>query len=366
MATTISPENRQQMQTTCQANRVVWPDIIRIVAVFAMIMLHSSGAGFSRFGARTVHWQVCNFYDSLSRFCVPIFVMVSGMFLLRQEHEYDLKKLYFSKILRIATAYLFWATFYSVISLDRTLEQCPNGHFFYALAKEIVKGHYHLWFLWMISGLYIVTPFLRLIAKDEKLTIYFLVLGLVFVYGANMFNLFPPMHTLLAQTINRLNVTLVAGYTCYFLWGYWLSRHSLTLITRRIIYILGVGAAIGTVVLNGLAGYHFNFAGMWMYNNLLPNIMLMTTAIFVFCQYHFQGEGLSVQWKRIISLVGRYSFGIYLVHVFFLENLYRIGLPPFFCHPVISIPITTVAVFCLSLVAVFALDRIPILNKYVM
>ena len=334
-----------------------------------MILLHAAGAGFGRFGARTASWQVCNLYDSLVRFCVPVFVMVSGMFLLNPEREYDLKKLYFTKILRIATAYLFWAAFYSIVSLIGALVRgdMPGGHgYLYIFAREIIGGHFHLWFLFMISGLYIVTPFLRLIAKDDKLTGYFLALGLVFVYGANMFNLFPPMRKLIAITITRLDVQLVAGYTCYFIWGYWLSRHSLPTIARKAIYVMGLLSAIGTVVLNGLAGYHFNAAGTWMFGNLLPNILMMATAVFVFCQYHFQGRQFSPQWQRRIALVGRWSFGIYLVHAFFLDKLHRIGLPHFFCHPIVSIPITTLVVFFASLVVVSIIDRIPILNKYVM
>lgn len=222
--TAIPPENDNngQLCTTDHVKRVIWPDVIRIIAVLAMIMLHAAAAGFGRFGARTVSWQVCNLYDSLVRFCVPVFVMVSGMFLLNPEREYDLKKLYFTKILRIATAYLFWAAFYSMIPLISALVrgEMPAGHgYLYIIVRGIVAGHFHLWFLFMITGLYIVTPLLRLIVKDDKLTIYFIVLGLIFVYGTNMANLFPPMRKLVAITITRLNVQLVAGFSCYFIWG---------------------------------------------------------------------------------------------------------------------------------------------------
>ena len=344
--------------------------MLRIVAVVAVIMLHAAAAGFyGRFEARTVYWQICNFYNSLVRFCVPVFVMVSGMFLLNPEREYGLKKLYFSKILRIATAYIFWAAFYSLIPLIGLWARGgePTGHgYIYSFVHGIVYGHYHLWFLFMISGLYMVTPFLRMIAKNEKLTIYFLALGLVFIYGTKMLDLFSPTRTLLALTFKRMNVQLLGEFSCYFLWGNWLSRHSLPTLARRLIYICGIIAAVGTAVLNGLAGYHFNVAGTWMYPNMSPNVLMMATAVFVFCQYHFQGRMLPDTWKSRIGLVGRLSFGIYLVHIFFLEHLQWIGLPHFFCHPLASIPITTMVAFCSSLAVVYVLDKIPVLNKYVM
>ena len=219
----------------------------------------------------------------------------------------------------------------------------------------------------MISGLYIVTPILRQIAKDERVTIYFLGLGVVFVYVAETLNLFPLIirNKFLAIS-NQLNVQLVGGFSCYFLWGYWLSRHILSPIARKTIYIMGLLAAIGTVVINGLAGYYFNVTGEWMYNYLLPNVLMMSTAVFVFCQYNFQCGELSAKWQSRIGLIGKWSFGVYLVHAFFLSNMYRIGLPHFFCHPLVSIPITTLVVFCASLAVVFILDKIPILNKYIM
>ena len=92
--------------------REIWPDIIRIVAVFAVIVLHTGVEHFYRIDTRTAAWQICNLYESLVRFCVPVFLMVSGRFLMDPAREYTLKKLYGVKILRLATAYLFWSVFY--------------------------------------------------------------------------------------------------------------------------------------------------------------------------------------------------------------------------------------------------------------
>ena len=158
------PESgRDKPNHDCEG-RIVWPDVLRTVAVAAVIMLHAAAVGFDgRFGARTVSWQVCNLYDSLVRFSVPVFVMVSGMFLLNPEREYDLKKLYLSKILRIATAFLFWASFYLMVVLIVTSVQGKPSSgeygYLYIIMQEAAGGHYHLWFLFMIAGLYMVTPF---------------------------------------------------------------------------------------------------------------------------------------------------------------------------------------------------------------
>ena len=366
---TLPNDHNGQTRTTGHAPRAIWPDAARIMAVFAMIVMHAAAPGFGRFGARTVFWQVCNLYDSLARFCVPVFVMVSGMFLLSPEKDYGLKKLYFSKIARMATAYLFWAAFYSTVSLVAAVaggKGSGGRDCVCEFARGMLEGRYHLWFLFMISGLYMATPFLRPIARDGKLSVYFLALGLVFVHGTNTLALFPPMRHVLDMTVNRMHLHPVAGYPCYFLLGHWLSRRELAPVARKAIYLAGILSALGTATLNGLAGYHFDVPGTWLYDDMLPNVLLMAVAVFVFCRYRFQGKRLSPRWQRRIGLAGRWSFGIYLVHLFFLANLPRVGLPLFFCHPIVSIPVVSVVVFSASLAAVSVLDKIPVLNKYAM
>ena len=222
-----------------------------------------------------------------------------------------------------------------------------------------------MWFLFIIAGLYVVTPILRSIVRDEKITIYYLVLGFVFVYGVNMAALLPPMRKLLAETVNRLDVRLVAGFPCYFILGYWFSRHTLSARARKTIYVMGGLAAVFTVVLNGFLAHHFDAPGEWLYGNLLPNVLLMSCAVFVFCKYSFTGERLSAKWKKRIGIAGRWSFGIYLVHALFLDMLQTV-LPQIFHCPLVSIPLISIAVYLVSLAAVFILDKIPVLNKYVM
>lgn len=77
----------------CQRQREIWPDIIRIVAVFFVVLIHCAATGFhGRFPPNSSEFMACNFYNCLSRFCVPIFVMISGRFLLDESRDYSIKK----------------------------------------------------------------------------------------------------------------------------------------------------------------------------------------------------------------------------------------------------------------------------------
>ncbi|MBR7121029.1 MAG: acyltransferase family protein [Lentisphaeria bacterium] len=352
-----------------QNSRTVWPDMLRIFSVIAVIFLHAGGAGFFVFAPASADWQVCNFYDAAARFGVPCFVMLSGMFMLDPAREYPLKKL-LQKILRIAAAFFFWSAFYSFFSV---IDQVSFGErpgvsgVLIIFARGFFNGYYHMWFLGMISGLYLITPFLRRLVRDEKLTNYFLLLAFIFVFAANVLHKLPESAAgkWLCMIIDTMEVELVAGYSVYFVWGRWLASHELTRKMRKIIYILGITGAFVTVAGNGIIGWYLNEIGTWTYDNLLPNVFLTATAVFVFCQYNFRAENFSAAGRKIAGLLGKWSFGIYLAHVFFLEHLYRIGMPNFFCDPVISVPVTSSVVFAASLTLVFLLSKIPVLRKYV-
>ena len=65
--------------------RIVYADLLRIIATFAVIVLHVSASKWYDTPVKDFNWQIYNLYDSLVRWSVPIFVMLSGMFFLNPE-----------------------------------------------------------------------------------------------------------------------------------------------------------------------------------------------------------------------------------------------------------------------------------------
>lgn len=102
----------------------------------------------------SVEWQVLNIYDSIARFCVPVFLMISGVFFLDNDRNYTLEKLFSKNILRIVTAFIFWSTLYTILNImsSETLS-------IKEIITEFINGHYHMWFLFTLVGLYLVVLF---------------------------------------------------------------------------------------------------------------------------------------------------------------------------------------------------------------
>ena len=66
--------------------RLVYMDWLRVLATIAVVTIHVSAGYVSMLDASNVsRWMAGNFYDSFSRASVPIFVMISGALLLREQ-----------------------------------------------------------------------------------------------------------------------------------------------------------------------------------------------------------------------------------------------------------------------------------------
>jgi surface polysaccharide O-acyltransferase-like enzyme len=88
--------------------------------------------------------------------------MISGAFFLDPNKNIQMKKLFQKYILRLIIAYIFWSFFYAVevfILSNEVLSLTSLK----MIIKETITSHYHLEFLPMIIGLYLLVPILRLI-----------------------------------------------------------------------------------------------------------------------------------------------------------------------------------------------------------
>lgn len=84
-------------------------DYLRVFATFAVVVLHVSATNWYITDVNVMEWQAFNFYDSIVRWGVPIFVMISGSLFLGR--DVSLKKIYSKYILRMVVAFVFWSLF---------------------------------------------------------------------------------------------------------------------------------------------------------------------------------------------------------------------------------------------------------------
>lgn len=350
------------------SKRIFYLDALRITAIFAMMLLHVSEphrlisspiTGFD--------WQISNIYNSTVRFCVPVLIMISGVFFLNPSKEITFKRLLTHNILRIVTAFIFWSLAYAGFTLlvyfykSRSLSQDAMKDFF----LNFINGNYHMWFMFAIVGLYLITPLLRVIATSRWLLKYFIILSFLLCYSVNLIKLVPYIGDAIDPIIEKMNPSFVSGYTGYFCLGYYLHKFDISTSNQKKIYILAFISLMITIAISAVWSVRANTTIYNLYSNLLPNTFFVSAAIFVFFKYHVSKIPFKEKTIANISHLSLLTFGMYLVHDFFNIIFNRIGYTTTLFNPILSIPIITITVFICSYFTILIISKVPFFNKYV-
>ncbi|MBC9943065.1 acyltransferase family protein [Leucobacter sp. cx-328] len=342
--------------------RIPYLDTLRSLAIIAVVLLHAAAWNWYRTPVDTLDWQVLNVYDSIVRFCVPVFFMVSGALFLQPARNITLASIFRKYIPRILVAYVLWSAFYAGLA---TFGPGGTGSL-RTLVEQFVLGHYHLWFLFVLGGLYLVTPLLRAITADRKNAWYFVVLAFIFASVLPLLTHLPQVGYLIAGVLETTRMHLVLGYTLFFVLGYLLSTMLLTLKRVALISVLGVCGVVATAALTALVSQGAGTPNAFFYDYLTPNVVVAAIAVFIgvraLSERGFQAD---VPPHPIIALIGKLSFGIYLVHPFFQWLYQQFDFTAAFAPTIISVPLLTLAILVPSACVAWLLQRIPKFGSYI-
>ncbi len=335
--------------------RVCYADSLRICAAFMVVLLHVSAQYWNVTAVSSNEWKTFNFYDSLARPAVPIFVMLSGMFLLEPQRKLSLQYIFVKYCKRFFLIFIIWSAFYATWynvfwSIYRQREIYWEN-----VLQAFLTGHYHLWYCEMLLGLYLILPFLRQIATNKHLTEYFLSLTLCFTV---ILPVLPWQWFRILQANSYFYFT--SGFVGYFLLGYYLKNRLLSPIMQFIIYLLGIlgfsytvfASQYESIVLNTAFGY---------YDPWLPNIVCMTVAVFVFFQYAI--NPYLERYASLLEIVSQHMLGVYLIHPFVMIILEKLNITILLFPVQLSIPFFSIIIFFISYISSYLLKKIPILGN---
>ncbi|MEA4833436.1 MAG: acyltransferase family protein [Oscillospiraceae bacterium] len=358
--------NEAKQMPAKENKRFVNLDLLRIVSIYTMIIVHTAAMKWYSEPVDSYNWMIMNIYDSLVRFCVPVFIMLSGWNMLDPKRTSSIGELYGKRILRLVTAYIFWAAayvFYDKIDLIAAGQKPFES--IYDFINAIIVGHFHLWFVFMLVGLYIAIPVLKPIAENPKTARYFLAVSFFAAIFMPAFRYVPIIGTFTAQINEKLRLDVFLGYSFYFVLGYYLKNLKISKLIKLIIYSGGAASVIATVYLTYLSSVLKNIKCELFYEYLLPTTMLAALSVFIFFRDTVGKIKFSQKATKIISYISGCSFGMYLIHDFINMNLVKMGLTVVSVNPVFMVPLFAFIVFIISFIAVSIIKLIPGLNKFI-
>lgn len=332
-------------------------DLLRICAAFMVVLIHLSAENWLNYTYDSTEWFVCHFFDSIGRSAVPLFVMISGMFLLNPDKPLTWEMLWHKYCKRILLIFIVWSAGYACVFyvLWPMLQGYPVG---WNVAWQMTwKGHYHLWYCKMLLGLYLLMPFLKKITVDKTLTKYFLILTAIFTVIIPALP-FQVVKGFMSDTFFYFTL----GFVGYFVLGYYLKTVVLSSRWQILIYLAGIGGFLFTVFGSVYKAYQLGVPYGY-YDPQLPNVVCMTIAIFVFFQYH--SNGIANRFSKTVSAVSGCTLGIYLLHPMVMVILQKCGISVTMCPLYISIPLVTAITFFISLCITWCMKKLPFLKELV-
>lgn len=301
-----------------EKHRYEWIVPLRVFAAVAVVLLHTIHGWIDNienpWGGVGLRWLIDRvLIDTAVRFAVPTFVLITGFLLLNPEKEIGIRKI-LKYVLRMMAVLLSIGYIYCLIELifNNGMDHLPSNLIFAFRNLLEGKSWIHMWYVYMLIGMYLLTPILRIVTQHSSQRTIQFTLVVLFIL------------TIVRNTINALTgmeivsmIPITEPYLFYYLMGYYIQRYP---IKKSIcIYGLIMGILCNIVLLLGVLRFQpqFETASDSVF------VMLFSICAFALANGNIVLEKLSK--KRIISSIAKYSFGIYLIHPLFL-NLLNKGL----------------------------------------
>lgn len=382
--------------------RIVWIDWMRVAACLMVMVVHCvepfylGGEGSLILTRGDAFWA--SLFDSLVRSCVPLFIIASSYLQFPLKHSTgDFVR---RRAVRVLVPFLVWTVVYCFV----WGEPVQNFH---NLMFNFNYSAGHLWFVYMLVGVYMLMPLLSPWAErvsKRELQVYLVIC------------LFTTMIPLLRDYLAQGELSVIYGTSglprqaMYPLWGecswnsygmfYYFSGFIgyllLGLYFRKFVGDLSWGKTLAVAIPCYVAGFSITFGGflrrafesadgvfpvggkvaeaVWWettWTNDTIGVALMAVAwILLFRKVKASGAF----YRKVLLPVSKASYGMYLMHLLLLvpiSGFFRSwlglgdeGVLGFWTAPVQIILSSACSFVCVALVCVL-LQRIPKVGKYI-
>lgn len=374
---TISPaiaeEGGGPAGAVSSGKRIVFLDYLRVFACFLVILVHSSenyyGAGGESDMARPVSLLLneadrlwVSIYDGFSRMSVPLFFIVSAYLLAPMPGHVTMGQFYRRRFTHILPPFFIFMILYSTLPViwgQISSETSINDLGRILLNFPTTAGHF--WFMYPLISIYLFIPMIspwlaRASAKEERFFIYLFLLSTLMPFmtrnwGEIWGQCFWNEYHLLWYFSGYLGYLVLAHYIrVHLTW----SRRTRAWVGLPLL-IIGAAATIWSFYVQAIPGQLIDTPVLeigWSFCTI--NVVVLTTGAFLLFTCIRQEKA-----PAIIVRASRLSFGIYLMHIFWLGfwvSIFKVAYP---LPTVAAIPVIAVVTFICCYITARLIAFIP-------
>ncbi len=346
--------------TSVKKNRIEHLDFLRAAATIAVVFYHARPTLDT--GALP-HYLIA----LLLNFCVPVFLMITGVLFFRADKETSFEKILKHNVTRIISVIVVWGFVYNFISsvlIEKTVSVSILLDSFLMTLKGDTTYCYQFWYLYTLVGIYLCVPIIKpWIDKHMSGSAPTTECNLVYLF-------FLALSIILPTVLGGLGVEesvwngaffMFSGYFFYTMCGAYLSRYRLSKKVRLVL--------AATLLLQMAFFLYKTFVGKYPdieawrgYTSFFTwnlSVVLFDTVIRAdFSKVH--------KWIRATyMLISKHSFGIYIFHVMILQLIRKLGFTSEVINPWLF-PIAAVSATVFACIIADAIcKKIPLIKKIV-
>lgn len=351
-----------------QNKRIIWLDVSRALAISLVILTHATDQIFIKYlygdSTTTLFTSIIMYtFFTLGRLGVPIFLFITGSLLLKRNYlEKDNTIKFFKKnYLPLLLATIFWIFTYNLFDTLILKKGFSLGNLILELLFLRRNNMPHMWYMYMILGMYLAIPFIATIVNNfpKKIVIAIGILPLLYSMLLPSITQINSLCGINSSPSPIIDLSFLGGcYGVYCVTGYYISNNFQSKIKPILIAIAGISFGLITIFLQAFAYQTGNKFNVW-YDFIL--LYLCATCLMLLL------SKISMKNEKLISLltfVSKRSLALYFVHMpvrFILIKYISFST----LNAKFATPVFFISIYCVSLFFIVALERIPFIRKWI-
>lgn len=306
-----------------ESKRLYKYDMLRTVCIFSIIILHlGSQYTYDSYQAfvKVTDYKIGFWCEMMTRAAVPCFVMLSGAFLIIPQNQ-DMGMFYRKMLKRLvlpgvvfSIIYVLYAYFQILIVKLLNLSVSDEMMNLWKPIIKLIQGRPHaiMWYMYMIIGIYIITPIIVYIKKSINKRQFIILSFIMLAYG------------------------VIIHYFCEIIWLLWFIEWIGYFMLGSVIYEINLKRInklsgifqiiISTLLLIANCFLEEKFSKSFFEFREAFNPIIIVAAVLLF-------SGFScLDYKKestLISEIGKNTMWIYLIHILCIDPIYQISVRAF-------------------------------------
>lgn len=335
-----------------KSKRVIYIDVIRVVAMILVVLAHACSFRIGNPDG-SLSWGGSNVIVGITEVAVPMFFMISGATILNSKKTYSVSYLFKHRLVRVVVPFVLW----SIISAypGSRIDGVFNLHQFMVTVALIFHQPVLVsyWFIYSLFGLYLISPFLKLLVDkmDKSLLNYLLWLWMVMNVFLPAVVQFTPEKIGNIFNLYGMAQIILSSYLGYFILGYLMTKDVKLKATQPKYLALLLILFVIKVAVRFIPSH----SPLFFLNIVSPlTTPIISTLLFLILKEH-EGE-YSNGFSKVIEFIAPLTYGIYLVHGLAINVVVK------FINSANYLGVFIVGLI-LSTVIIYVLHKIPIVKN---